>query len=154
MNSQDWFPLVLTGLISLLSKGLSRVFSNTTVQEHQFLGTQLSLWTNSHIHTWLLEKIIALTRWTFVGKIMSLLFNMLSRFTIVFFFLQKGRKFCFIPFFESSCSFCWLKMAPWLQGHWFLLAWDMGPAGVFSGEGNGNSLQYSCLENPRDGGAW
>ena len=48
MNIQDWFPLGLTDLISLLSKGLSRVFSNTTVQKHQFFGTQLSLWSNSH----------------------------------------------------------------------------------------------------------
>ena len=56
MNIQDWFPLGWTGLISLLSKGLSRVFSNTTVQKHQFFSTQLSLWSNSHIHTWLLEK--------------------------------------------------------------------------------------------------
>ena len=56
MNIQDWFPLGLTGLISLQSKGLSRVFSNTTVQKHQFFGTQPSLWSNSHIHTWLLEK--------------------------------------------------------------------------------------------------
>ena len=56
MNIQDWFPLGLTGLISLQSKGLSRVFSNTTVQKHQFFGTQLSLWSNSHIHIWLLEK--------------------------------------------------------------------------------------------------
>ena len=56
MNIQDWFPLGLTGLISLQSKGLSRVFSNTTVQKYQFFGTQLSLWSNSHIHTWLLEK--------------------------------------------------------------------------------------------------
>ena len=53
---QDWFLLGLTGLISLQSKGLSRVFSNTTVQKHQFLSAQLSLWSNSHIHTWLLEK--------------------------------------------------------------------------------------------------
>ena len=56
MNIQDWFPLGWTGWISLQSKGLSRVFSNTTVQKHQFFGTQLSLWSNSHIHTWLLEK--------------------------------------------------------------------------------------------------
>ena len=56
VNIQDWFPLGLTDLISLLSKGLSRVFSNTTVQKHQFFGAQLSLWSNSHIHTWLLEK--------------------------------------------------------------------------------------------------
>ena len=56
MDIQDWFPLGLTDLISLLSKGLSRVFSNTTVQKHQFFGTQPSFWSNSHIHTWLLEK--------------------------------------------------------------------------------------------------
>ena len=56
MNIQDWFPLGWTGWISLQSKGLSRVFSNTTVQKHQFFGTQPSLWSNSHIHTWLLEK--------------------------------------------------------------------------------------------------
>ena len=56
MNIQDWFPLGLTGLISLQSKGLSRVFSNTTVQTYQFFGTQLSSQSNSHIHTWPLEK--------------------------------------------------------------------------------------------------
>ena len=56
VNIQDWFPLGLTGLISLQSKVLSRVFSNNTVWKHQFFGTQLSLWSNSHIHTWLLEK--------------------------------------------------------------------------------------------------
>ena len=56
MNTQDWPPLELTGLISLQSKGLSRVFSDTTVQKHQFFSAQLSLWSNSHIHTWLLEK--------------------------------------------------------------------------------------------------
>ena len=56
INIQDWFPLGWTGWISLKSKGLSRVFSNTTVQKHQFLSAQLSLQSNSHIHTWLLEK--------------------------------------------------------------------------------------------------
>ena len=56
MNTQDWSPLGWTGWISLQSKWLSRVFSNTTVQKHQFFGTQLSLESNSHIHTWLLEK--------------------------------------------------------------------------------------------------
>ena len=55
MNTQDWFHLGLTGLI-LLCKGLSRLFSSTTVQKHQFFSAQLSLWFNSHIHTWLLEK--------------------------------------------------------------------------------------------------
>ena len=56
MTIQGWFPLGLTGLISLQSKGLSRVFSNTTVWKHQFFGTQPSLWSNSHICTWLLGK--------------------------------------------------------------------------------------------------
>ena len=56
MNIQDSFPLGLTGWISLQSKGLSRVFSNTTVQKHHFFSTQLSLWSNSHINKWLLEK--------------------------------------------------------------------------------------------------
>ena len=55
-NIQDWFPIGSTGLISLLSKGLWRVFSDTTVQKHQFLGAQLSLWSNSQIHTGLLEN--------------------------------------------------------------------------------------------------
>ena len=55
VNIQDWFPLGLTGWLSLPSKGLSRVF-NTTVQKHQFVGTQSSLWSNSHNHTWLLVK--------------------------------------------------------------------------------------------------
>ena len=56
MNIQGWFPLGLTGLISLLSKGLSRVFSSTIIWKHQFLDAQPSLWYSSHIHTWLLEK--------------------------------------------------------------------------------------------------
>ena len=56
MNIQDWFPLGVTGWISLQSKGLSRVFSSTTIQKHQFFSTQPSLWSNSHICTWLLEK--------------------------------------------------------------------------------------------------
>ena len=56
MNIQGWFPLGLTGWISLQSKGLSRVFSNTTVQKHQFFSVQPSLWSSSHICTWLLEK--------------------------------------------------------------------------------------------------
>ena len=58
MNIQDWFPLGWTGWISLQPKGLSRVFSNTTVQKHQFFGDQLSLQSNSHIHTWLLDIML------------------------------------------------------------------------------------------------
>ena len=71
MNTQD-LSLGWTGWISLQTKGLSRVFSNTTLQKHQFFSTQLS------------SLSIALTRWTFVGKVMSLLFNMLSRLVITF----------------------------------------------------------------------
>ena len=56
INIQDWSPLGWTDWISLQSKGLSRVFSNTTVQKHQFFSAWLSLYSNSHIHTWLLEK--------------------------------------------------------------------------------------------------
>ena len=56
INTQDWSPLGWTGWISLQSKGLSRVFSNSTVQKHQFFGAQLSSQSNSHIHTWPLEK--------------------------------------------------------------------------------------------------
>ena len=56
LTIQDWSPLGWTGWISLQSKGLSRVFSNTTVQRHQFFGAQLSSQSNCHIHTWPLEK--------------------------------------------------------------------------------------------------
>ena len=57
MSNQGWFPLGLTGLISLLFKRLSRIFSRTTVQKHQFFGAWPSLWSNSHIGTWLLERL-------------------------------------------------------------------------------------------------
>ena len=81
MNIQDWFPLGLTGLISLLSKGLSKIFSNT-VQKHQFFSAQLSFqFSHSHRTT---GKTIALTLQIFVGKEISLLFIMLSRFVIAF----------------------------------------------------------------------
>ena len=74
----SWFPLELTGLISLQSKGLSRTSSNTKVQKHQFFTAQPSLWPNSHIPTWLLENPLTLTIQIFVSKVVSLLFNMLS----------------------------------------------------------------------------
>ena len=64
MNTQSWFPLGLTGLISLQSKGLSRVFFSTTIWKHQFFNTQPSLLFNSHICTWLLEK-----PWLYVGSL-------------------------------------------------------------------------------------
>ena len=93
MNIQDWIPLGLTGLISLHSKGLSRVFSNTTVPKHQFFGVQPSLWFNSQNHTWLPEKTVALTIWTSVDKVMSLLFNML--FKLVRAFLPSSKRFLY-----------------------------------------------------------
>ena len=80
-NIQHWFPLGLTGLISLQSKELSRVFCSTTAQKHQFFSAQPSLWSKSYMTT---GRTIALTIWAFVGKVMSLLFNMLSRFVIAF----------------------------------------------------------------------
>ena len=69
--SQDWFLLGLTSLILLQSKGLSRVFSSTIVQKHRFFSAQLSLWFRSHYPFMTTRKTIALTRWTFVGKVMS-----------------------------------------------------------------------------------
>ena len=85
----DWFPLGWTVCISLQSKGLSRVFSNTIVQKHQFFSAffvvQLS---HPYMTT---RKTIGSTRWTFVGKLMSLLFNMLSRLVITF--LPRSKHF-------------------------------------------------------------
>jgi len=83
MNIQDWFPLELTGLISLKSKGLSRVFESISSSVFSFLysPTPTSYMTNG--------KTIALTKWTFAGKVMSLLFNMLSRLVIAFFLRSK-----------------------------------------------------------------
>ena len=71
MNIQGWFPLGLTGLISLLSKGLSRVFSSTTIWKHLFFGTQPTLWSQlSHLYL-TTEKTIAYTIRTFVSKVIS-----------------------------------------------------------------------------------
>ena len=84
MNIQEWFPLGWSDWISLQSKGLSRVFSNTSIQKHQFFSAQLSFIVQlSHPYV-TTGKTIALTRWTFVGTVMSLFFNMLCRFVIAF----------------------------------------------------------------------
>ena len=77
---QGWFPLGLSGLISLLSKGLSRVFSNTMVQRHQFFSTQPVYCPALTSPYMTIGKAVSLVIWMFVGKVMSLLFNMLSRF--------------------------------------------------------------------------
>ena len=93
MNIQGWFPLGLSGLMSLQPKGLSRVFSSTTIQKHQFFGcsafimwTQPLLWSHPYMTT---GKTIAWTILTFVSTLMSLIFNTLSRFVIVFLLRNK-----------------------------------------------------------------
>ena len=83
MNIQDWFPLGMTDSISLLSKGLSRVFSNTSSKASIFQRSVFFILQLSHPYM-TTGKTIALTRWTFVGKVMSPLFNMLSRLVIAF----------------------------------------------------------------------
>ena len=92
LNIQGWFPLGLTGLISFLSKGLSRVFPSTTVWKHQFFGSQPSLRSNLH-PSMTTGETIALTTRIFVSKVMCLLFNMLSRFVIAF--LPRSKSFFF-----------------------------------------------------------
>ena len=86
INIQGWFPLGWTCFISLPSKVFSRVFCSPTVQKHQlFSCSQTSSWSSSHIPTWLLKhKNMTLTIWTFVGKVMSLLYDTLSRFVRAF----------------------------------------------------------------------
>ena len=124
MNTQGWSPLGWTGWISLQSKGLSGVFSNTTVQKHQFFGTQPSSQSNFHIHTWPQEKPQPwLDGHYFVGKVVSLLFNMLSRLVITF--LPKSKRLliswlqspsavilesCCFRNHGSDCMLCWFWM--------------------------------------------
>ena len=99
MNIQGWFPLRLTALISLLFKGLARVFSST-IWKHQFLGAQSTLWSNSHIRL-TTGKTIALTIQTFVNKLMCLLFNTLSRFVIA---LLPMSKYLLISWLKSPSA--------------------------------------------------
>ena len=102
MNIQGWFPLRWTDWISSQPKGLSIIFSNITVQKHQFFGTQLALWSNSHPYM-TNGKTIALTIWAFVGKVISLLFNMLSRLATTF-----------LP--RSKCLLISWRLVPLLHG--------------------------------------
>ena len=115
----DWFDLFAV-------QGLSRVFSNITVQKHQFFGAQLSLWSNWHPYM-TIGKTIALTRWTFVGKVRSLLFNMLSRLVIAF--LPRSKRLL-ISWLQSPsavileppqnkvshCFHCFPIYLPWSDG--------------------------------------
>ena len=125
MNIQGWFPLGLTGLISLQSKGLSRVFSNhsskASIQCSAFFMVQLS-------HSYMITgKTTALTIWTFVSKVMSLLFNMLSRLVIAF--LPRSKRLLiwwlqsrFPSDFGSQennvchCFHCFPIYSPWSDG--------------------------------------
>ena len=102
MNIQDWFPLGWTGCISLLSKGLSRVFSNTTVKSISSLALSFMVQLSHPYMT--TGKTIALTRWTFVAKVISLLFNMLSRLVISFLLRSKH---LLISWLQSPSAVFW-----------------------------------------------
>ena len=122
MNTQDWSPLGWAGWISLQSKGLARFFSNTTVQKHWFFGAVFFMVQLSHPYMTTGETI-ALTRWTFVGQVMSLLFNMLSRLVIAF--LPRSKRLL-ISWLQSICSdfgapknkvsHCFPIYLPWSDG--------------------------------------
>ena len=125
MNIQDWFPLGWTGLNSLLSTGLSRAFSNTTIPEHQFFRFQPSLWSNSHIHTWLLEKP---KLWLYgpLSAKLSLLFDTLSGFVIAFLPRSKHLLISWLQSLSAvilepkkivfHCSHCFPIYIPWSGG--------------------------------------
>ena len=120
MSIQDWFPLGLTGLISLLSKGLSRVFSNTTVQKHQYVCVCVCVYKINQYIIWLIWH----------GLYMTLDTNEVG------FPGSSVHK-------ELTCQFRRCRRPGLLPG-----------LGRSPGEGNGNPLLYSCLENPMGKGAW
>ena len=132
MNIQGWFPLVLTSLISFLSKGLSRVFSSTIIQKYQFFGTQPSLWSQLSHPYMTIGKTVTLSTWAFVGKVMSLLFNIPPRFVIAFlprskclfnfraaatihsyFVAQKKQSLSLFPLFPHLLAMKWWDQMPW-----------------------------------------
>ena len=116
-----------------MPKRLSRVFSSTTIQKHQFFCTKPSLCSNSYIHTWVLEKTIALTIQTFVGKVMSVLFNMLSRFVIAF--LPRSKRLL-ISWLRSPSSVIlgpkkiktrkFPSQVAWLSSEMRRMCWEVG----------------------------
>ena len=126
INIQDWFPLRLTGLIFLQSKVLSRVFSSMTIQKHQFLCAQPSLWSDFHIHTWLLEK-----------PKLWLCRPLLAKWYLCFLIQLSGSVSVGK---ESACNAGDLCSVP---------GWRR-----FPGEGISYALQYSCLEYSMDRGSW
>ena len=125
MKTQDWSPSEWTGWIALQSKGLSRVFSNTTLQKHQFFGAFFTIQLSHPYMT--TGKTIALTRWTFVGKVMSLLLNMLSRLVITFLLRSKH---LLISWLQSPSAVILepRKIKVWHCFHCFLIyfAWSDG----------------------------
>ena len=137
-NIHGWFPLGLTSLISLQLKVFSKVFSSTTILKHQFFGAQLSLWSNSHILTWPLEKITwapkSLQMVTAAMKLSLLLFGRKDMTNLDS--VLKSRDVTF------PTKICLIKtmISPLVMNR--------------CGEGKGNSLRYSSLENPRDRGGW
>ena len=126
MNIQDWFPLGWICMISLQSKGFSRVFSHTTFQKHQFFSTQPFFMVQLSHSFMTTGNTIALTRWTFVGKVMPLLFNMLSRFVIAFLPRSKCLLIAWLQsppavILESKkivchCFHCFPIYLPWSDG--------------------------------------
>ena len=125
MNIQDWFPLELTGWISLLSKGLSRVFSNTTVRKHQFFNAQAFLWSSSHsVHDYWENQSFYYMH--LCQQVTSLLFNTLSRFFIAFLPRSKHLNFMAVVTIcsdfgtqknkVSHCFHCVPICLPWSDG--------------------------------------
>ena len=127
MNTQDWSPLGWTGWISLQSKGLSRVFFNTTVQKHQFFGTQSSLWSYSHICIWLLEKPqLWLDRPLLAKWCLCFLIHSMSSFVIAFLPRSKHLLISWLqspsavvlepPKINCHCFHCFSIYLPWSHG--------------------------------------
>ena len=126
MNTQDWSPLRWTDWISLQSKGLSRVFSNTTVQKHQFFQRS-AFFTVQLSHPYMTTgKAIALTKQTFVGQVMSLLSNMLSRLVITFLPRSKQVAKILTQLSMHACISVFWNMK---GNYWAIMWWDYGEGG-------------------------
>ena len=138
MNIQDWFPLGWSGWISLQSKGLSKVFSNTTIQKYHFFSAQLSLSSNSHIHT--PDSHFAFLHFFSIGMVLIPVSCTMSR----------------TSFHSSSGDIAGSKTVCPNPGGFgeFYSSGSIPGSGRCPGEGNGNPLQYSYLENPMDREAW
>ena len=124
MSIQDWFPLGLTGLIALQSKEISRVFSSTTLQKHQFFGAKTFLWCKSHICTWRLEK--PSFDYIYLGKVTSLISNSLSRFVTAFLPRSKCLNFRAAVIFHSDFGAQENKIYDCLHFFPFYLPWNDG----------------------------